>query len=103
MTCLVLKAPVSETDHELRALIDQLANDLCRSVDGDFDFYIDILSEDPLFQKLRMLVNSTLDSARQGIASIQADKERAENEQRLIAQRDKAQAAAQAGRIFWPT
>jgi two-component system sensor histidine kinase/response regulator len=100
MTRLVLKAPVSETDHELRALIDQLANDLCRSVDGDFDFYIDILSEDPLFQKLRMLVNSTLDSARQGIASIQADKERAENEQRLIAQRDKAQAAAQARTDF---
>ncbi len=87
-------------DGEFRVLIDHLANDLCRTVDGDFDFHINTVSDDPLFQKLRMLVNATLDSAREGIASIQAEKERADNERRLIAQRDQAEAAAQAKSEF---
>ena len=90
----------SHDDQEFRRLIDQLSNDLCRTVDGDFDFRIDIRSKDPLFQKLRMLVNATLDSARQGIASIEAEKSRVENERRLIDQRDKAEAAAQAKSEF---
>ena len=93
-------APSAHDEEAFRWLIDQLANDLCRSVDGDFDYIIDIRSQDPVFQKLRMLVNATLDAARQGIASIQAEKVRIENEQHLIAQRDQARAAAQTKASF---
>ncbi len=86
-------APV---DHELpidpdfRQRVNRLADQLCRTVDGDFNVRIEIPSDDPVFQKLRMLVNATLDTAKRGIQSIQADAQRSENEARLILERDRA-------------
>ena len=88
------------TDTSLRQQIDDLANQLCRTVDGDFNFHITTKSHDPLFQKLRMLVNATLDSAREGIESVKQEKERLETQRRLIAERDQAQALAQAKSDF---
>ncbi len=85
---------MSADDAAFRILVNGLADELCRSVDGRFDFRVDIASEDPDFQKLRMLVNSTLDTARRGIESIAAEKEREGNERRLIAERDQAEAQA---------
>ncbi len=74
-------------DPVFRQRVNQLADQLCRTVDGDFSVRIDIQSEDLVFQKLRMLVNSTLETAQRGI---QAEAARAENEARLILERDRA-------------
>lgn len=87
-------------DTTLRQQIDDLANQLCRTVDGDFNFQITTKSHDPLFQKLRMLVNATLDSAREGIESVKQEKARLETQRRLVAERDQAQALAQAKSDF---
>ena len=77
-------------DPRFRELVNRLADQLCRTVDGDFNLRIDIQSDDLVFQKLRMLVNSTLDTAKRGIQSIQVEAQRAENEARLILERDRA-------------
>ena len=82
-------------DPDFRQLVNRLADQLCRTVDGNFDVRIDIQSQDMVFQKLRMLVNSTLETAKRGIESMQAEKERAENERRLILERDRAAELAQ--------
>ncbi|NBQ87970.1 MAG: response regulator [Betaproteobacteria bacterium] len=95
-----MSAAQPQQDPRFRELVDRLANELCRTVDGDFDVFIDIASEDAVFQKLRMLVNSTLQTAREGISSIRAQAERAEYERQLIAQRDQAQAVARVKAAF---
>ena len=95
-----MSAAQPQQDPRFRELVDRLANELCRTVDGDFDVFIDIASEDAVFQKLRMLVNSTLQTAREGISSIRAQAERAEYERQLIAQRDQAQEVARVKAAF---
>ena len=74
-------------DPAFRQRVNQLADQLCHTVDGDFSVRVDIHSDDLVFQKLRMLVNSTLETAQRGI---QAEAARAENEARLVLERDRA-------------
>jgi signal transduction histidine kinase len=55
----------SET--ELRALIDDLANQLCVAVDGEFDFKVRTDVHDETLEKLQILVNFVLDTARRAL------------------------------------
>ncbi len=56
---------VSET--ELRALIDDLSNQLCVAVDGDFDFNVRTDVHDETLEKLQILINFVLDTARRAL------------------------------------
>jgi signal transduction histidine kinase len=49
---------------ELRAAIDELAYQLCLAVDGDFDFTVHTSIEDEAIEKLTMLINFVVDTAR---------------------------------------
>ncbi len=57
-------------DASLRAAIDDLANQLCQAVDGDFDFAVRAGIEDETLEKLSMLTNFVLDTARRGMAAL---------------------------------
>jgi signal transduction histidine kinase/DNA-binding response OmpR family regulator len=59
----------------LRAVIDDLANQLCVSVDGDFDFSVRAAVEDETLEKLSMLVNFVLDTARRGMSALRQHNE----------------------------
>ncbi len=58
------------SEASLRAAIDDLANQLCVAVDGNFDFAVRNAVEDETLEKLSMLVNFVLDSARRGMAAL---------------------------------
>ena len=62
--------PVGE--QQLRALIDQLADQMCQAVDGRFDFTVRIEGQDETIEKLQMLINFVLDAARRSVAQIEA-------------------------------
>jgi light-regulated signal transduction histidine kinase (bacteriophytochrome) len=47
----------------LRAAVDDIANQLCRVVDGQFDFQVNVAAGDDTIDKLVMLVNLVLDVA----------------------------------------
>ncbi len=59
----------------LRAVIDDLANQLCVSVDGNFDFAVRTAVEDETLEKLAMLVNFVLDTARRGMGVLREHNE----------------------------
>ncbi len=59
-------------EQQLRALIDQLADQLCQAVDGRFDFAVRVEGQDETIEKLQMLINFVLDAARRSLAQIEA-------------------------------
>lgn len=59
---------ISEGESRLRDLIDHVSDQLCQSVDGNFDFIIKATAHDETIEKLLMLVNFLLDSARRALA-----------------------------------
>ena len=74
--------PDSETFDEatLRALIEQIADQLCLTVGGQFDFLIKIDGEDDTAEKLQMLTNFVLATARRSIEEVQRVKDRLQEE-----------------------
>jgi signal transduction histidine kinase/DNA-binding response OmpR family regulator len=54
----------------LRTALDDLANQLCVSVDGNFDFAVHSPLEDETLEKLSMLVNFVVDTARRGMGAL---------------------------------
>ncbi len=63
----------SEGETQLRLLLDQLANQLCPAVDGRFDFAVRIEAHDESIEKLQMLVNFVLDSARRALSDVETN------------------------------
>ena len=61
----------SEGETQLRSLLDQLADQLCPAVDGRFDFSVRIEAHDESVEKLQMLVNFVLDSARRTLSDVE--------------------------------
>ncbi|HUP90786.1 MAG TPA: ATP-binding protein [Solimonas sp.] len=59
----------------LRTAIDDLANQLCPSVDGNFDFSVRSAVEDETLEKLTMLLNFVLDTARRGMSALREHNE----------------------------
>ena len=55
-------------EDRLRALIDNLANQMCQAVDGRFDFRVKVQEKDETLEKLQMLINFLIDSARRSLA-----------------------------------
>ena len=74
--------PDAETsdDATLRALIEQIADQLCLTVGGQFDFLIKIDGEDDTAEKLQMLTNFVLATARRSIEEVQRVKDRLQEE-----------------------
>jgi len=74
---------VKEPEVDLAAATDDIANQLCQAVDGDFDLCVRTASGDERVQKLAMLINFVVDSARRAIADLRREHERLqESEQR---------------------
>ena len=91
-------AHVSEDQEQtLRALVDSVSNQLCRAVDGDFDFLVTVEGHDETVDKLSMMVNFVLDSARRALEHV-AEKTRETRE--LEAANLAAQAASRAKSQF---
>ena len=59
----------------LRALIEEVGNQLCQAVDGEFNFTVRVEASDQSVDKLQMLVNFVLDVARRATTEL-ADKNR---------------------------
>ncbi|MBI1827845.1 MAG: response regulator [Planctomycetes bacterium] len=55
-----------------REHIEELANQLCRAVDGDFQFTVALTTNDASIQKLQLLINSVLDAVRRSLADVHA-------------------------------
>ena len=63
----------SEGETQLRLLLDQVADQLCPAVDGKFDFAVRIEAHDESVEKLQMLVNFVLDSARRALSDVETN------------------------------
>ncbi|MCH8965560.1 MAG: PAS domain S-box protein [Planctomycetes bacterium] len=63
----------SEGETQLRLLLDQVADQLCPAVDGRFDFAVRIEAHDESVEKLQMLVNFVLDSARRALSDVETN------------------------------
>ncbi|NRB41012.1 MAG: hypothetical protein HRU20_21500, partial [Pseudomonadales bacterium] len=83
-----------DNDQDFREAVDNIANQLCKAVDGIFDFKIECESNDVTLQKLQMLINFTMDSVRRAMEEQQ--RQAAE----LLNQRDLAEAANKAKSDF---
>ena len=93
------------SEKELRAIIEQVADSLCRTVHSDFDFRIEIDSEDQSAQKLGLLVNFVLGNFRRAISEIRAqnillDERIRLRTRELEAARKRAEVASQAKSTF---
>ena len=62
---------VPDPDQRLRLKIEQVADQLCQAVDGDFNFVVKVQEADDTIDKLVLLVNFALDSARRSVASLE--------------------------------
>ena len=62
-------------DRVLRTLIEQIADQLCLTVGGHFDFLISIDGEDDTAEKLQMLTNFVLTTARRSIEEVERVKD----------------------------
>ncbi|KTD66116.1 ATP-binding response regulator [Legionella spiritensis] len=56
-----------DSEIKLRSQIEHIANQLCLAVDGNFDFMVSQDDEDETIQKLSMLINFLIDSARRSV------------------------------------
>ncbi len=63
-------------DSDLREAINEISNQLCLSVDGDFDFAVSTQTNDEAIVKLGLLVNFVLDAARRAISDERERRER---------------------------
>ena len=59
-------------ESELCSAIDEIANQLCLAVDGNYDFSVNVESGDETVQKLQMLVNFLVDSTRRSLSELEA-------------------------------
>ena len=60
--------PAHSTDRQqFHDLVEELANQLCPAVDGEFDFSVKVSAHDESIDKLQMLINLVLDSARRSL------------------------------------
>ena len=64
----------------LRALIEQIADQLCLTVGGQFDLLVSIDGEDDTAEKLQMLTNFVLATARRSIEEVQRVKDELQEE-----------------------
>ena len=68
----------------MRLAVEQIADQLCYTIDGSFDRSIDVDSEDETAQKLALLVNAVLDAARRAVLDIERQNVRALAAQRRL-------------------
>lgn len=66
-----MQVPETSDDATLRPLIEQIADQLCLTVGGQFDLRIRIDGEDDTAEKLQMLTNFVLATARRSIEEVQ--------------------------------
>ena len=52
---------------QLHDLVEELADQLCPAVDGEFDFLVKVSAHNETIDKLQMLVNLVLDAARRSV------------------------------------
>ena len=64
-------------DESLRSSVDELADQLCAAVHGQFDFRVNAPAEDETIEKLEMLINFVLDSARRAVQEAKQSQMRA--------------------------
>jgi signal transduction histidine kinase len=62
---------VSTSGEALRSVINDLADQLCLAVDGRFDFTVHPAAADETVEKLGMLINFVLDTARRALAELE--------------------------------
>jgi len=62
---------LSDETQEFRTAVEELADQLCVVVDGDFDFTLRVDVNDETAEKLQMLVNFVLDAARRRNSELQ--------------------------------
>lgn len=62
---------MSDGESELRASINQIADQLCQAVDGQYDFHINTSSDDLDIQKLSVLSNFVLESVRRNLTELE--------------------------------
>jgi|GEM_PF-606750 len=67
-----------ERERRLLVQIDSISNQLCRAVDGVFDFHVHTDSDEIALQKLVQLNNFMLDSVRRTIRDLQASRDELE-------------------------
>ncbi len=72
--------PKTAEDARLRALIEQIADQLCLTVGGQFDVLVTIDGEDDTAEKLQMLTNFVLATARRSIEEVQKVKDELQEE-----------------------
>ena len=65
----------SADKQRLHDLVEEMADQLCPAVDGKFDFLVKVSAHNEAIDKLQMLVNLVLDSARRSLAATTAAKE----------------------------
>lgn len=84
-----------------RQAIEEIADQLCLTVDGNFDLRVNVDSADQSVEKLRMLINFVLDAARRSIASVeQANVDLVRQKREMDAARVEAEAASRAKSEF---
>jgi len=59
-----------DREQALRTRVDAVANQLCRAVDGDFEFLVTVDGHDETLDKLSMMVNFVLDAARRALERV---------------------------------
>lgn len=58
-------------ENDLRQSVELIADQLCKAVDGTFDFRVSTQSSDPTVEKLQMLINFMLDSAERSVQELE--------------------------------
>ncbi len=76
---MALQSPYSADNQKLHDLVEELADQLCPAVDGQFDFSVKVSSHDESIDKLQMLVNLVLDSASRAVQELRGTKDYTEN------------------------
>ena len=72
--------PLHSTDRQqLHDLVEELADQLCPAVDGEFDFSVKVSTHDESIDKLQMLINLVLDSASRAVEELRGAKDYTEN------------------------
>jgi len=61
---------MNDSEQRLRASINEIADQLCQAVDGEYDFHVSASSNDPDIQKLSVLSNFVLESVRRNLAEL---------------------------------
>ena len=71
---------VIRTDDDLRQMVESIADQLCLTVGGNFDHLVRVEAQDDTVEKLEMVVNFVLATARRSIEEVQQAKAQLEHQ-----------------------